>query len=91
VTLALAAGRTEAWVTDRTGHKSSQMIYTYKRASRTAAELRLGWLEPLDEAIPELAPKRRQGANGVQTPVSRGRGVQVGRSKTPRKGEGRKR
>ena len=27
VTLALAAGRTEAWVTDRTGHKSSKMIY----------------------------------------------------------------
>jgi integrase len=27
VTLALANGRTEAWVTDRTGHRSSQMIY----------------------------------------------------------------
>jgi integrase len=67
VTLALAAGRTEAWVTDRTGHKSSSMVYRYKRASRTAAELELGWFAPLDEAIPELAPKPRQGANGVQT------------------------
>jgi integrase len=67
VTLALAAGRTEAWVTDRTGHRSSQMIYLYKRAARTASELGLGWFAPLDEAIPELAPKRCQGANGVQT------------------------
>jgi len=71
VTLALAAGRTEAWVTDRTGHTTSSMIYRYKRASRSAAELGLGWFAPLDEAIPELSPKGgkggRQGANGVQT------------------------
>jgi integrase len=67
VTLALASGRTEAWVTDRTGQRSSQMIYRYKRAARTAAELGLGWLAPLDEAIPELAPKAPKGANGVQT------------------------
>ena len=45
--------RTEAWVTDRTGHRSSEMIYRYKRAARTAAELDLGWFSPLDEAIPE--------------------------------------
>ena len=67
VTLALASGKTEAWVTDRTGHKSSAMIYLYKRASRTAAELSLGWFAPLDEAIPELAPKAPGGANGVRT------------------------
>jgi integrase len=72
VTLALAAGRTEAWVTDRTGHRSSQMIYLYKRAARTAAELELGWLAPLDEAIPELAPKAPGGANGVRTRGFRG-------------------
>ncbi len=57
VTLALAAGRTETWVADRTGHKSSAMINRYRRAARTAAELNLGWLTPLDEAIPELAGK----------------------------------
>ncbi|MGH7440448.1 MAG: tyrosine-type recombinase/integrase, partial [Polyangiaceae bacterium] len=73
VTLALAAGRTEAWVTDRTGHRSSKMIYLYKRSARTAAELELGWLAPLDEAIPELVPSDRQGANGVQTGGQRGR------------------
>src|SRR5690606_6644606 len=27
VTVNLALGRSEAWITDRTGHKSSQMIY----------------------------------------------------------------
>jgi len=54
VTLSLAQGRSEAWITDRTGHKSSQMTYRYKRAARTHAELNLGALAPLDEVIPEL-------------------------------------
>ena len=85
VTLALAAGQTEAWVTDRTGHKSSTMVYRYKRASRTAAELGLGWFAPLDEAIPELAPKPRQGANGVQTGGSSGRQASRGGTRNPGK------
>jgi len=54
VTVHLALGRSEAWITDRTGHKSSQMIYKYKRAARTHAELNLGGFTPLIEAIPEL-------------------------------------
>ncbi len=72
VTLALASGRTEAWVTDRTGHKSSAMVYRYKRQARLAADLGLTWLAPLGEAIPEL---RERAANGLsphlagQTPV----------------------
>jgi integrase len=61
VTLALAANKTETWVCDRTGHRSSQMLNKYRRAARTAAELRLGWLEALDEAIPEFATHRRAG------------------------------
>jgi integrase len=63
VTLALAIGRTEAWVTDRTGHRSSAMVYTYKRAARTATELGLGWFAPLHHAIPEFgasAPSARR-------------------------------
>ncbi|MGA7123877.1 MAG: hypothetical protein WBY94_27490 [Polyangiaceae bacterium] len=72
VTLGLATGRTEAWVTDRTGHKSSSMIYRYKRASRTAAELGLGWFAPLDEAIPELSPKVAKRAVKVQMGCKRG-------------------
>jgi integrase len=55
VTLALANGRSEDWVRTRTGHSSSQMIVRYKREAQTAQELNLGWLKPLDLAIPELA------------------------------------
>jgi integrase len=58
VTLSLANGKTETWVQDRTGHKSSVMINRYRQAARTAAELGLGELAPLDCALPELAPKK---------------------------------
>lgn len=54
ITLSLASGKTETWVQDRTGHTSSVMINRYRRQARAAAELRLGQLLPLDEAIPEL-------------------------------------
>ena len=60
VTLALASGRSEAWVTDRTGHKSSAMVAGYKRQIRMVAELKLGWLEPLDAAVPELCEAAAQ-------------------------------
>jgi integrase len=55
VTLSLANGRSEDWVMRRTGHSSSIMLNRYRRESRTAQELGLGWLLPLHEAIPELA------------------------------------
>jgi integrase len=55
VTLALALGKTEAWVTQRTGHLSSTSIRGYMRDAETAEELDLGWLEPMHEVIPELA------------------------------------
>lgn len=51
VTLSLAAGRSETWVADRTGHRSSVMINNYRRAARHAAELGLGELAPLDQAL----------------------------------------
>jgi len=51
VTLALSTGKTETWVSDRTGHKSSIMINRYRRAARSATELGLGWLAPLDLAL----------------------------------------
>jgi hypothetical protein len=44
--LNLAAGRTETWIADRTGHKSSDMINRYRHVARTAAELGLGGLAP---------------------------------------------
>ena len=54
VTISLALGKTEAWVTARTGHKSSAMVRTYQRTAASYAELNLGPLTPLDTAIPEL-------------------------------------
>jgi hypothetical protein len=51
VTIALANRRSESWVEDRTWHRSSQMLAQYKRATRTAAELSLGDLTPLDAAL----------------------------------------
>jgi hypothetical protein len=44
-------------VQDRTGHKSSDMVNRYRRSARSAQELELGTLHPLDQAIPELAPE----------------------------------
>ena len=79
VTLALANGRSEAWVQDRTGHRSSVMINRYRRAARSVTELGLGWLAPLCDAIPELkgppmGPDRKGAESGdysasFETPV----------------------
>lgn len=62
ITLALANGKTESWVQDRTGHRSSDMINRYRRVARTAAELGLGECTPLDEAIPEFAGRKEERA-----------------------------
>lgn len=51
VTLALANGKTETWVSDRTGHESTLMIERYRRQARMATELELGPLRPLDEVF----------------------------------------
>jgi integrase len=55
VTVSLANGKSETWVTDRTGHRSSAMIRTYDRQVRKHQELELGSFVPLDQAIPEFA------------------------------------
>jgi len=44
VTIALATGKTETWVSDRTGHDGHSMIERYRRKART---WNLGVLEPL--------------------------------------------
>jgi len=54
VTVSLANGKTEQWVMDRTGHKSSQMIALYARQARSWAELNLEPLLPLDTLLPEM-------------------------------------
>ncbi|WP_437303928.1 tyrosine-type recombinase/integrase [Sorangium sp. So ce388] len=72
ITIKLANDRTETWISDRTGHKSSGQIHHYKRASRKVAELGLGDFVPLDEAIPELTGKERsEGAPAPAGPATR--------------------
>jgi hypothetical protein len=53
VTISLATGKTETWISDRTGHRSHAMIETYRRRSRT---WNVGELAPLHDRIPELSP-----------------------------------
>lgn len=68
VTLALANGKTETWVCDRTGHRSTLMIALYRRAARTAAELRIGSLHPLDRTLPETKVGSRVGSRAPKSP-----------------------
>jgi integrase len=51
VTIALATGKTETWVSDRTGHDGHTMIDKYRRKART---WNVGELGRLDQLIPEL-------------------------------------
>lgn len=66
ITIALANGKSETFVADRTGHRLSIMINRYRRAARTAAELGLGELTRLDLAIPELAPTKPAAPKGLE-------------------------
>lgn len=51
VTVSLANGKSETWVQDRTGHRSTLMIQRYRRSARMFGELSLGVLMPLDELL----------------------------------------
>jgi hypothetical protein len=51
VTIHLALGKTETWISDRTGHHSHEMIDRYRRKART---WNLGPLRPFDQALPEM-------------------------------------
>src|SRR5262249_22039829 len=66
VTIALANGRTETWISDRTGHCSHEQIGTYRRSARSVAELGLGDLESLSLAIPELSAEAGGGPGGPE-------------------------
>jgi integrase len=66
VTLNLAAGKTETWVQDRTGHRDTAMVNKYRRSARTAAELGIGNLTPLDRAIPEVGARMGHGKRNIQ-------------------------
>jgi integrase len=68
VTISLANGKSETWVADRTGHASSAMINRYRRAARTVAELGLGELLALDQAVPELRSGPSKGPDQDRDP-----------------------
>lgn len=51
VTLAMAGGKSEAWIMDRTGHTTSSMLNRYRSQARHAAEIDIGELGPLDELL----------------------------------------
>ncbi|HSY22212.1 MAG TPA: tyrosine-type recombinase/integrase [Polyangiaceae bacterium] len=66
VTIALAVGKTETWISDRTGHHSHKMIDAYRRKARSWD---LGELGPLSELIPELSETPKvSGGSGPITP-----------------------
>jgi integrase len=50
-TLALASGRSDQWVMDRTGHTTGGMLERYRRRARSAREFDLGWLVPMPQAL----------------------------------------
>jgi len=51
VTISLAEGKTDTWIRDRTAHKSTSMIERYRRHARQIAELELGSLVSLVDAL----------------------------------------
>jgi integrase len=56
VTVALANGKGDMWISDRTGHSSLEEMKTYRRNARAFIELNLGDWRPVDQLIPELQP-----------------------------------
>ena len=57
VTIALATGKTESWVSARTGHRSSTMINEYRRLASCHKEVRMTELDSLVQALPEFAAR----------------------------------
>jgi integrase len=53
VTRSLALGKNEDWVRQRTGHTSDEIL-KYRQAAKSVAELSLGELAPLDDAISDF-------------------------------------
>ncbi len=80
-TCSFANGRSEAWVMQRTKHKSSTMLARYTRSMNMWAEADLGDLHPMHLAIPELAAH-------VKTPPSNAKHV-TPESRTDSRTDGR--
>ena len=55
-TWARRAQRPDAWIAERTGHQTQEMIDRYARAAQTLADLRYEPFPEISGAIPELDP-----------------------------------
>ncbi len=53
--VALACDKTEAWVTARTGWRSSMQVAAYRRLAQQFSDVGAGWFEDMAATIPELA------------------------------------
>jgi integrase len=54
ITVSLAAGKTEAWCSARTGHRSSAQISGYRRLAQTFADVGATGFVSMAAAVPEL-------------------------------------
>jgi hypothetical protein len=52
---AYRAGKSDGWISDRTGHLEPKMLERYKRAARTLADLQIVPFPDLSNALPELS------------------------------------
>ncbi|WP_437590451.1 tyrosine-type recombinase/integrase [Sorangium sp. So ce1000] len=75
VTWAKRAGKSEGWISDRTGHLDRAQLDRYTRAARTLADLRIVPFPDITGAIPELAPAPADGPGG---PLTEGGGTPEG-------------
>lgn len=84
VTLALAAGSSEALIMGKTGHRTSKMVHAYDRDSSLARQLDYtDFLSPLDEALGLPRPASRVGQRvGQGRPSSMKYGASEGLAQT---------
>jgi integrase len=70
VTWALRAGKGDGWISDRTGHLTTEMIRRYSRAARALEDLHFDPFPDVSRAVPELLGT---GAKVVRLDSARGR------------------
>lgn len=83
-TLARAAGLSDRWIMDRTGHESAAVFEKYDRGVRHAREIRLGWWAPMGIAL------GMPGAKCLATAVTPAPVVMLGPASGQRRANGHK-
>ncbi len=80
-TVALASGKTEAWVTARTGHRSSMQVSGYRRLAQAFADVGAASLANMADTVPELS---KEAAADAAARVGKRRAPTAKKSKTSR-------